>query len=85
MAVIRAPFRFAGGDGHRRCLRATISEHDLEPESEPQERFAHQRFFRAAAPFLPRAVRVRFGRFAMVRLRRAAAAAFLMFRFAAER
>jgi hypothetical protein len=42
------------------------------------------RFFRAAlAPSLPRAVRVFLGRCATVLLRRAALAAFLMFRFAA--
>jgi hypothetical protein len=67
-------------------LRATVSEHDLEPESKPEERLPHRyRFFRVAAPFLPSAVRVRFGRCAMVRLRLAAAAAFLMFRVAAAR
>jgi len=44
------------------------------------------RFFRAAlAPFLPRAVRVFFGRCATVLFRCAALAAFLMFRFAAAR
>src|SRR4030095_21237 len=44
------------------------------------------RFFRAAfVPSLPRAVRVFFGRCAMVLFRRAALAAFLMFRFAAAR
>jgi len=44
------------------------------------------RFFRAAlAPSLPRAVRVFLGRRAIVFFRRAALAAFLMFRFAAAR
>jgi hypothetical protein len=44
------------------------------------------RFFRAAfAPSLPRAMRVLFGKCATVLFRRAALAAFLMFRFAAAR
>jgi hypothetical protein len=44
------------------------------------------RFFRAAlAPFLPRAVRVFFDKCAIVLFRPAALAAFLMFRFAADR
>ena len=48
--------------------------------------FDPARFFRAAlAPSLPRAVRVFLGRCAMVLFRRAARAAFLMFRFAAVR
>ena len=48
--------------------------------------FDPARFFRAAlAPSLPRAVRVFFGRCAIVLFRRAARAAFLMFRFAAAR
>jgi hypothetical protein len=41
--------------------------------------------FAALAPSLPRAVRVFFGRCAIVFFRRAALAAFLMFRFAATR
>ena len=45
-----------------------------------------QRFLRAAlAPSLPSAVRVRFGRCAIVLFRRAALTAFSMFRFAARR
>jgi len=45
-----------------------------------------QRFFFAAlAPFLPKAVRVRFGKWAIVRFFRAARAAFLMFLRAAIR
>ncbi len=48
--------------------------------------FVRVRFFRAAfAPFLPRAVRVFLGKCAIVFFRRAALAAFLMFRFAAVR
>jgi hypothetical protein len=47
---------------------------------------AQCRFLRAAlAPSFPRAVRVLFGRWATVLFRRAALAAFLMFRFAAAR
>ena len=48
--------------------------------------FVRVRFFRAAfAPSLPRAVRVFLDKCAIVLFRRAALAAFLMFRFAAVR
>ena len=86
MTVVRSTFGLTGGNGHRRCLGAAIADHYLESESEPQVRLLHRyRFFRVAAPFFASAVRVRFGRCAMVRLRLAAVAAFLMFRFAAVR
>lgn len=48
--------------------------------------FYRRRFFRAAlAPCLPKAVRVFLDKCAIVLFRRAALAAFFMFRFAAER
>jgi hypothetical protein len=46
---------------------------------------AYRFFLATAAPFFPSAVRVFFGRCAIVRFLLAAAAAFLMFRRAADR
>jgi len=71
----------------RDCARRIVWNGDQIFRKRPGKfHFDLARFFRAAlAPSLPRAVRVFPGRRAIVFFRRAALAAFLMFRFAAAR